>query len=64
MTRPGRIPFLGSARGSRALLGGPPKTSYGKDYMKRGKKPIPRHIEKQSFDEPSNGARQWRALPT
>ena len=55
---------LGSARRWRAVFGGPPKTSrHGTKHVKEGEEIIARRIPEEPFDEPSNGARQRRALP-
>ena len=52
------------ARRWRAVFGGPPKTYWGgAKHANEGGETIVRHIHKEPFDEPSNGARQRRALP-
>src|SRR5438067_3275174 len=54
---------LGSARRWRAVFGGPPKISDGTKHVKGREEMIVRRIHEEPFDEPSNGAREPRALP-
>ena len=55
---------LGSARRWRAVFGGPPKTNWrGAKHVKGEEEMIARRINEEPFDEPSNGARERRALP-
>src|SRR4051794_35627023 len=58
------VAHLGSARRWRAVFGGPPKRCRdASEHGKRREEMILRHIHEEPFDEPSNGARQRRALP-
>ncbi len=58
------VAHLGSARRWRAVFGGPPKMSrHGTKHAKNGEEMVARRILEEPFDEPSNGARERRALP-
>jgi hypothetical protein len=54
--------YPGSARGSRAVFGGSPKTIGMRGDEKDVQTTVP-FTWTRPFDEPSNGARQRRALP-
>lgn len=54
---------LGSARDSRAVFGGSPKTVAKRCNHTEGGQRCERHGRFEPFDGPSNGARRRRALP-
>jgi len=55
---------LGSARRWRAVFGGPPKIFREcTRHPKAEREGVDPRAVQESFDEPSNGARQRRALP-
>src|SRR5439155_2870007 len=55
--------ILGSARGSRAVFGGPPKTISRRSNYTDDEDPFAVRAAEEPFDGSSNGARQRRALP-
>jgi excinuclease ABC subunit A len=55
--------ILGSARGPRAVFGGPPKTVPRRSNYTDDEETFALRAAEEPFEAPSNGARQRRALP-